>query len=37
MAFWDIGYFDSSVKRAVEKRKIANRIVAWELGQEYYD
>lgn len=37
MPFWDIGYFDNSVKRAVEKRKIANRIAAWELGREYYD
>ena len=37
MPQWDIGYFDSSVKRTVEDRKITNRIIAWELGKEYYD
>ena len=37
MPQWDIGYFDNSVKRTVEDRKITNRIIAWELGKEYYD
>ncbi len=37
MPFWDIEYFNNSIKRTVEDRKIANRLIAWQLGRDYYD
>ena len=39
MKHFDIGYPHSTTPRALAKnsRTIKNKIVAWGLGQEYYD
>ncbi|MBM3555169.1 MAG: class I SAM-dependent methyltransferase [Alphaproteobacteria bacterium] len=39
MEEWDLGYFDRSLKRTVSpgKRPIHQKLVAWELGREFYD
>lgn len=39
MSYFDIGYFSKKVKRAsfANKRRIKNKIIAWNLNKEYYD
>jgi ubiquinone/menaquinone biosynthesis C-methylase UbiE len=38
MPHWDMGYFNVSPQRKkIAPRKLKNRLLAWELGQEYYD